>query len=339
MIRSFQYKAIRIANLAFRSAAFAWIALAMGGSQSAYAVKNNCADQIKEALITLHPDTAGTLITSQEREQIEAIFNDPEKRPSAAKRVFELLMAKRLALLPPEDAAQIKKIIESAESAKVVNASKVEGRYLQTFRTLIISLPETYHGSIVEFFIKTHEIEHAIQGLAAARKLGKKSVGYFQNLLNGFDAQIKFLEEAGAMQAEWQYLQAIPAQVKQKIADDIAQNPQIKEHEKNFLIRVLEGDPWTASDHTEIEWMAGRYTMGEIENEIQLKKMTYANRARAARTAATIGAFGAISTSDITSVAILEHYCEDLIKNSPTPPSGAFYQNVCTKLSSAKTDH
>ncbi|MFL5815915.1 MAG: hypothetical protein ACJ763_20270 [Bdellovibrionia bacterium] len=290
--------------------------------EAANAARKSCADQIKEALIALSPATQGTLITEKEKEQIQSIFEDPQKRSTAASYVFDLLMEKRLALLPPKDAEQIKSVIQSA---KLNESSGVDGAYSFRFRSIDISLPKSYHGSMVEFFIKTHEVEHAIQDRMEAGKLGKESFGYFRRLLNQLNSQTRFLEEAGAMQAEWQYLQALPSRAKQEMADDVLQNPQLSENEKDFLIRIFAGDAWTASDHTEIEWRAGRYSLSEIERQVRFEKLGFS----------TI-AVGVTSVTHLAAFTMIESICENTIKKSTTLPTGPFYEKVCTRQSNVQ---
>jgi hypothetical protein len=307
------------------------VLLASSFSQNTNADQSGCAVKMREAIQALNADTQGMLISDEERSEIEKIFRDPEKRLFAAGYVFDLLMEKRLALLPSQDADKIREIIQKAKvkpSSRLrkwlILSPRLTGSYELKSQSVTILRPESYRGSIVEFFMKTHEIEHAIQGLVVAKAIGKSSLNYFERLLTLFDSKLLFIEEAGAMQAEWQYLQTIPLEIKRSISEEIRKNPRISKSDRAVISRILLSDEETADQHLQIQRKAGRYTLAD------------AQRASHKEIRTKLGVMGVSIVTPFVAVARLESYCHKLLDQSIMLPDSQFYQKVCSRFQSVQ---
>ena len=74
----------------------------------------------------------------------------------------------------------------------------------------------------------------------------------------------RYLNEANAIAAEWRFLNAMPDYVKAELLSEIKNDVNIREANKELVIRLLSSDAESAREHILAEHKAGRYSKGEF---------------------------------------------------------------------------
>jgi len=139
---------------------------------------------------------------------------------------------------------------------------ELDGVYVvarKTTRFVSISRPESLKNSVFDATIFFHEIEHGIQDLTL-----KSSSKQFVSSTFGFDkiwnkARIIRECEYGAMSAEWEWLNVLPADIKENAIQLLMNEDQLDlRTKKNWKRRLLLSEG-LREDYLKQEYLHGRY--------------------------------------------------------------------------------
>lgn len=207
-------------------------------------------------------------LSSIDKHAIEEIFQgqhlDDRER---ARQVFDIVLSSRLSLLDSEDAAQIRKILETKVSLKTGNM--IDGQYNRLLKTIKVKIPSHLRGTAIEYFLLMHELEHAIQDYLRLKKFNNPSFiqDFFRTILQlGSES---FQTEKGAMIAEWKYLHSLPNEAKKELIRQIKEDPKLWGWEKKFLVISLQASrKETADKYLFDQWEhLGRYREDNLRRE------------------------------------------------------------------------
>lgn len=170
---------------------------------------------------------------------------------------FETHLKSMIADLPPEQAKAVEDIVENSYEIIPSRDGAIRGTFLYRDKKIRIILPEELIGTDVEYFIKIHETYHVLNNISSMQGLSKTT----KVILKKVKDKIKhrYLEEAGAMAQEWQYLNTIPSNVKIKILKEIEEHVSNK-HDREFLTRIFTSNAQNPAEHILAEQAAGRYS-------------------------------------------------------------------------------
>lgn len=127
---------------------------------------------------------------------------------------------------------------------------------------MVIELPLDYHGSILDWAFRIHELEHAIQHAALETGVSRDDLN--EANLKSKVVEFIFLLEEGAMSAEWEFLHNIPEVQRTELVNKIKADKSLPESEKKFGSRMLINSSYDRETYLRLEWEAGRYSRREI---------------------------------------------------------------------------
>jgi len=256
-----------------------------------------------------------SFIDQHSREMIGDIFsNSTLTKNEKARKAFELVLAKRLSLIPKDDAQIIWSTFQNLKTT--YSKDTIDGYYLMFGRGhLAVTIPEQYSGTAIEYFTIAHELEHGVQHYRLKGRVGTLK-RLIQEIIHPINT--RFLQEEGAMRAEWAFLQSIPQSERKKMITEVMQDAVIKPESKKFLLRTFSNADSDADIYIQIERKAGRYSKKNIA--------AFAVPASAA-IGATSTLMGMIATLTITS-----GICIEMIGENGTIPETSFFKDVCLKL-------
>lgn len=260
-----------------------------------------------------------------DKKAVEELY-EKGKIKEGAKLAYELNIKRLLEKLSPEAKEKLNHIINSEykilESEDLnaffaVTPSKAKG-YIQ------IELPKELHGTELEYLLKTHESYHA--GMHFLQELKKSAK--FENdkqLLVDIDFHLKdrFLDEAGAMAREWQYIDHIPKERLDQVYKETVNDSKFSESIKTFIKNNYVKEK-SASSHVIQQHKKGRYSKTEVNNMIQEVEGMY----RQGKFEKNIFLGLRAGTLGLLTLPIYGH-CSDLKKIHST---SYFYRDICQKF-------
>jgi hypothetical protein len=270
---------------------------------------------LREVITPIHHE----LMSPEDLALIERWFADEAMtKNDAARKSFELYLGKRFQFLPDEVQEKVLRIYNHRYHFE--NTAQIDSEYRPIFHEIIGRYPKEMRGTIGQYFIDSHELEHAIQEASTGLK------GQWSRLRTKtpqFYAQ-RFEEEYGAMVAEWNYIRAIPRSVRDQMLQDL-KSASLSEYDRDFLKRVFSNADETLEDYLKREWAADRYSPEEFK-ELAERKRVLVERPetetdRQFRLKVRRWSYAG------SSVALTVFTCLQLKKNAST--DSGFYQKVC----------
>lgn len=239
-------------------------------SAQAGLAKSICASLLDKAGITqIQKDAAKSLLTFETanklREQLSvetgAIFaNEKLSAQQKAARSFEVYLRLRLALLTPAQASNIRDLIEQRLSAKTCDGTigTFDCSYDPDQRSITVTVPNLLSETVLDYKIRVHEVEHAIQYLIASPRLGFNHPGYF--FIH------RFTEEKGAMTAEAAFIQSIPSDHLQDLFLKISNGKNIDKIQRKYFKSVLSAalNTQDTESYVRSQWSAVRYSRAQM---------------------------------------------------------------------------
>ena len=189
------------------------------------------------------------LLTSQEKIEIQNVFlNESSNGISGTKNAFQIVMDARLKKLPP---AVAKDVREYMETRIVHKKGSFDGLEDPALNQVVITLPDELRGTVAEYLLLIHELEHAIKSryLRKIRNYTKPSAKI---------PAYRFRNEKGSLYAEWQFLSAIPKLTRIKIQSELKEMQNLDGATRKFLIRVLDQVDQDPFSYVRDEWRSGR---------------------------------------------------------------------------------
>ncbi|MBS1960979.1 MAG: hypothetical protein JST04_02100 [Bdellovibrionales bacterium] len=196
------------------------------------------------------------LTTDADEKLIAGWWADPGLSVGEAeRRTFELVLQRRLALLPESTAKAVLLDRTLGVYFSVSRGSQTSG-YLGLLRQVRIRLPEDLKNSTSYYFALMHELEHSVQ--LHTEGLVKTTFRPW------FDWRGLYVwnAEKEAMEAEWHYLRAIPEADRLRIADELQAGPHVKE--MNLEIHNHRAASRSLDEYLRDQWSVGRYSREEL---------------------------------------------------------------------------
>lgn len=144
---------------------------------------------------------------------------------------------------------------------KVIEADgfEVGGRVNPESHRIEVVLPKSLMGTVIDYYVRVHEVEHVIQGLMVGLKAATSFDPRFANY--------RFHLEKGAMRAEGAFLMAFPSQFLKEYLKAVTEYPTSEETEiKAFMEGVLKNsiEAESISDYLKRNWDSGRYSRSKL---------------------------------------------------------------------------
>lgn len=208
-------------------------------------------------------------LTAADTRKINELFaNTALTSQQKARGAFEVVLEARLRSVPAADAQTIRSAFQRIKAS--YSKSRVNGYYIASGKgRLNVTLPKAYEGSVVEYLILGHELEHALQHLRQKSVQGGFS-RIIQSVKDRFVVQPTYLREEGAMVAEWRYLHALPDPVRQQLVAELKQDRILDAGSRDFLLRNLLGASKDADGYLKVQRASGRYSKTDIALHVAL---------------------------------------------------------------------
>ncbi|MBP9680472.1 MAG: hypothetical protein KBD76_03620 [Bacteriovorax sp.] len=261
----------------------------------------------------------------EDKKRVKELYEKGDEK-EAAKLNYQLNMERLVEQFPPEVRANLKKLLSS--DYRIIDSEDLDGAFVYSSTKpngyMRIELPAKFHGTELEYMIKTHETHHAVMYyLKGPENLTKLNLKV--NLVNDLDFLIKerFLDEAGAMAREWQYLDHVPKDRVEKLLAEVVNDPKSSQSLKDFSQQALVSDK-SASSHVIQQHKKERYGKKEIKKQMQDLESMYSQAILEQRVWSGAKAVGfGYMTVEIYS------YCTRLKESKNTTN---FYQDICQKF-------
>lgn len=197
-------------------------------------------------------------IFSTLKTHVERIAGDETLSPQKKHhKGFEVYMALRLEGLPHQDRMRIRDFMDRRMSVVVHTRPELSrSRILDGFyngATINITLPKTIAGSVLDYAIRVHELEHAIQDLTPDKiQRGMLHPLHFKEL---------FEREMGAIVAESYLLLTAPKAELQNLLEAV-KTSGISKQDREIITGFLEDAIQTSTPETYLraQWKRGRYS-------------------------------------------------------------------------------
>jgi hypothetical protein len=200
-------------------------------------------------------------LNADDKKQITNLVTS--KGQPGAEPAFQVFLAARLrsvdpSIVPIIQALNLKPEVETIPG--ILDGVYVREEYDMMgtiYKNAVLSLtyPPKLQNTVIDFFIRAHELEHAIQTETEKSVRSKGYDGLQTYYSNGLG---RFLMEQGAMINEWRFLNALP----QSSLDEaivLVNTLQIPDDRKAFLVRCLSSAKKSMSDYLKTQYQAGRY--------------------------------------------------------------------------------
>lgn len=190
---------------------------------------------------------------------IEKGWHGKEKLPKEAiEEIFEEYLRLRLRNFDPSFQAHIYSMARDHIQIIETTEFEVGGSVKPASQKIEISLPEMLVGTVMDYYIRVHELEHVIQGLAVGLKAATPYDPRY--------ASYRFHLEKGAMRAEGAFLKAFPTPFLKEQLSDILHVHAPESLTKDFLENVLANAiaAPTVSDYLQKNWEQGRYSRSKL---------------------------------------------------------------------------
>lgn len=248
------------------------------------------------------------ILDEEQRIKIREAFGTLSSH-QAAILAFTMYVDARLAKLPPRIASTARKILANQKYGRA------ESRYLPLSREIENDTPDRYRNSIIDFSGQVHELEHVIQHHLVESSLGPSAYDVRGEVMF-------FLEELGAMSAEWDYLHSIPHEERERLALLIEKDKRMSKVEKNFALRTLRSASLSRAGYLLNEWKVGRYSRAAIKKLYKEESPSFS-----LFIPSILGFLGAGF-----SVAAVLITCENMREANTLDIQSTFYKSVCRNL-------
>ncbi|HXH32674.1 MAG TPA: hypothetical protein VNJ01_17885 [Bacteriovoracaceae bacterium] len=240
---------------------------------------------VKENLTKVRKDSSSAAY----KKDVEEIAKMYKQNPDAAPLFnFQKNVERMLSDLPENEQKIIKQILKNRYSVNERNT--VNGAFYPSNSGLSITvdIPKQFVGTEVEYFVKLHETHHLMNHLRTFETLKPSTLKKIEQIKNSVKS--RYFDEAGAMAREWQYLNAIPPEVRARILREIESAPKLDSDAKDLLRRVLTTDSKTASGHILREHKGGRYAKKDFQSLVSRKNPGGSDLPKAVAGSATMAA-------------------------------------------------
>ena len=132
---------------------------------------------------------------------------------------------------------------------------------------LSLKLPIRLEDTYLEYSLIAHEVEHAVKQILAKREKISPDM-YVHAISKDHHERVNFLDEMGAMSAEWLYLSAIPKSeivILRRKLDTIIK--QLGPNEVSLLNTMLDAGNNKLEDYLKLNWKNGRYNFKDMKQE------------------------------------------------------------------------
>ncbi len=282
--------------------------------------------QKKYASIFAHNEKLkADFLTADDKQRIHDIFSDSTlHRSEITPKVLDLVLNARLRQVSDDTVVQA---ILNANRNMVVKTSKtIGGEYVVATGgggdKIVLTLPDAYQGTIIEAFIRIHELEHKLQGGIDPH--------FMRRTFNFLSDSVyrRYLMEDGAMRAEWHLLHAFSETERHKMLRELVADHVLDRSSKDFLIRVLSDAPLDQETYLSLERYAGRYSLEKMKK----------NRNLARGQLGFAGGSVAFVLSHGTVYPIITNACLQKLNHSNSIPDTVFFGSVCQHLTPIKTE-
>lgn len=199
-------------------------------------------------------------------QQIERIYASTRLRSEEkAKKAWQLVFRDRVRFLPVEVRDELREILANIE---VETAAKINGE-LKAQTSVIMQFPHELLYTEAFFMVLSHELEHAIQHLIVRDQANRfPALRYvYTHIQAEFDnhAERTFAREFGAMVAEYYYMRALPAYIRDEMVTTIERKPGYVCPTCETIHANFSRDFPSAEHFLQFQWNRGRYDMAAAE--------------------------------------------------------------------------
>lgn len=182
-------------------------------------------------------------VTLQSQAKLEALFaREDLSTLDQLDEAFQIVWQDRLALLPPDIRREAEEILHkhTNRTYRPGGGTLFGGATTELERmTVILHMPISFQGTIVEYAILTHELEHIIQELVVRKQLRVPVASIY--LRDSADALVRayYGREVGAMLAESEFLRHIPEGERARVLAFVKSTELLDPTSKEFAAIML----------------------------------------------------------------------------------------------------
>lgn len=207
-------------------------------------------------------------VSPQTRQRVAEYFSDKSLDPrDRARMAFIAVVSDRLLLLPKKEAKKVQEFLEK----RVVRSYHDSPGNIHAFlheppfsKKIILNLPELIQETTMEYGILIHELEHYIQNRAVTWSIPLAYKNFFEKVDHFVD--YTYEREIGAMIAEFEFMSAIPIEVRRATVQTITHHSELfSKKTADLLISLLDLYSRTPMEHVERQHMRGRYNRSAVE--------------------------------------------------------------------------
>lgn len=203
----------------------------------------------EKAFAILYQETRrGKFLSDADAMAVEAIEKGSAPAAEKARLIFQRVLEARLSFTEPEVAAHVRATLAKI---RVGSGRNVDGNYNPIFRKAGVSLPPYLFESAVEYMVKIHELEHALQHKTLSNR------GHIFGL--PFTKQ-RLLAESDAISLEWQYLRRVPVEVRAEIREKLLADTEMNGTIRGWVVAALESADEPFQTYIQRQRALGRYS-------------------------------------------------------------------------------
>lgn len=196
-------------------------------------------------------------LQNQLSKRIEDIFENKEVTDlDKAEQSYEAYLRLRFSRLPAKASEQIRDLVENRLNFYIDNNkdSDFDCAYKSDSKSIRITMSDFTKYTILDYMVRVHEIEHAIQYLFITNPYGQADPRHY--------LFYKFAQEQGAMAAEGAFIGAFPLEVRQALFKSVQENSKMARAERYFYSLALPSAVLARNPREYVvdQWKRGRYS-------------------------------------------------------------------------------
>lgn len=229
--------------------------------QITFAAKSDCQIKIEELFLSRNKKFFNYKERFYRGMDLSFLNDDDITSQVKAKKLFDLYLMRITETLTETQANELRKLVSETEYIR--NSDSHNGSY--SFATekssgeiRVYSL-KSLADSFLTYSTLAHETEHALKQVLAKSK-NISPADYKKTFYENEYERSNFLDEMGAISAEWLYLSAVPQKELDILRDKAEQlKRKIDPNEYKLIVTSLEANQYQLIDYLKLNWKNKRY--------------------------------------------------------------------------------
>lgn len=242
---------------------------------SSFATKSSCQESLENLFMMRNKSFFSLSKRFYKNVDLRFLKNEYLSSNEKAKRLFKIYIKKIKTRLSEAERRELNRLIKDktyiSSNNKNSKNSKYNGQY--RFETenkkghVSVRIPSQLKNSFLEYSIIAHELEHAIKQILSKQINVNYEMYKTAQSKNEYE-RLNFLDEMGAMSAEWLYLSVIPKKEIEYLKKVVKQiKDEIPAGEKRLLETALSAPKKTLREYLDMNWNRERYNYWKIKQE------------------------------------------------------------------------